>query len=204
MTTASLALRESTEPVAQQVNGNSLGVGGPLRLNLGGAGEGFLDSHIPGFLTVDLRDTPDTDVVCDCATLDRFESGTVEIVYASNILEHWSLQKTVDVLKEWNRVLKKGGKLYVSVPDFDATVKLYQKTGLTEWINYHLMGDQKHPLNYHYSLFTCASLSKQLLDAGFSDFKRVKFFDDIGVKDGSANLNNVTFEPISLNMVAVK
>lgn len=176
----------------------------PIKLNLGGAGEGFLDSHITGFLTVDLRDGPGTDIVCDCSALAGFESGTVETVYASNILEHWPLHKTVDVLKEWCRVLKPGGKLYVSVPDFEVAVRLYERYGLTEWIRFHLWGDQKHPLNYHYTCFTQATLSKDLLDAGFSDMKRVKVFDDIPVIDGSHHASNGTGELISLNMVAVK
>lgn len=179
-----------------------VGTEGLLRLNLGGIGEGFLDGAIQGFKTVDLR--AGADYQRDASDLSIFDDGSVDMIYASNILEHWSLQDTVKVLKEWARVLKKGGKLYVSVPDFDAAVKLYQKFGLTEWINYHLMGDQKHPLNYHYSLFTMATLSKQLFDAGFSDMKRVKFFDDIGVKDGSMNVDSITREPISINVVAVK
>ncbi len=127
----------------------------------------------------------------------------MEAIYASNILEHWPIAKTVDVLKEWNRVLKKGGKLYISVPDFDAAVKLYQKVGLVKWVKYHLWGDQKHALNYHYICFTFASLAKDLSDAGFMDIQKVKFFN-IGEKDGSTNVNNVTYELVSLNVVASK
>lgn len=175
----------------------------PVRLNLGGAGEGFLDGRLPGYLTVDLRPGPSTDIVCDCSSLKEFGDESVDAVYASNILEHFSLQKTVDVLKEWNRVLVPGGTLFVSVPDFDAAVKLYQKVGLTVWVNYHLMGDQKHELNYHYSLFTFATLAKSLMDAGFSDIKRVKLFS-LGGRDGSANIDNVTGQSISVNVVAIK
>lgn len=197
------ALKESTEPVVEQVNGNSLGVGGPIRLNLGGAGEGFLDSRIPGFLTVDLRPGTTTDIVADCSKLDCFESGTVDVVYASNILEHWSLTRTVEVLREWNRVLKPGGNIYISVPDFDSAVKLYLNFGLTEWLRYHLWGDQKHPLNYHYTCFTFATLAKDLMDAGFKDIKRVKEWP-FYVKDGSQNVDSLTKQPISLNVSAVK
>lgn len=175
----------------------------PLRLNLGGAGEGFLNSKMEGFLTVDLRDVPDTDVLCDVSKLEPFQDATVEVAYASNVLEHFSIHETVNVLKEWHRVLKKGGKLYVSVPDFDAAVKLYHKCGLTPWLVFHLWGDQKHELNYHYVCFTFATLAKALTDAGFSDVKRVKTFD-LGVRDGSCNINSVTGELISLNVVATK
>lgn len=176
---------------------------GSLRLNLGGAGEGFLDSHIDGFLTCDLRDTPGTDVVCDCSTLDRFGDGTVEIVYASNILEHFPMARTVSVLKEWHRVLKPGGWLYVSVPDFHRAVEMYQKHGLTEWLRFHLWGDQKHELNYHYTCFTQATLSKDLIDAGFRDAKRMNQWP-FKVVDGSQNVSNLDGKLISLNMGAQK
>lgn len=175
----------------------------PIKLNLGGAGEGFLDSHIDGFLTVDLRPGPDTDIVCDCSALAGFGAGTVEVIYASNILEHWSLLKTVDVLKEWYRVLKPGGMLYISVPDFDAAVTLYKKIGLVPWLRYHLWGDQKHPLNYHYTCFTFATLAKDLCDAGFSDVKRMAQWP-FPAKDGSQNICTVDGSLISLNVGAKK
>lgn len=173
--------------------------GGTIRLNLGGMGEGFLDGRVEGYLTVDLRDG--ADIKADCADLSFAKDKTVDSIYASNILEHWPLAQTVPVLKEWRRVLKPQGKLYISVPDFDAAVKLYLKGGLTEWLRFHLWGDQKHPLNYHYTCFTAATLAKDLIDAGFSDAKRVKAWP-FNVKDGSMNLDNATLQPISLNMEA--
>lgn len=175
---------------------------GPLRLNLGGAGEGFPKSKMEGFLTVDLREVPDTDVVCDVSKLTPFQDMTVEVAYASNVLEHFSHIETVDVLKEWHRVLRPGGKLYVSVPDFHQAIKIYEKCGLTPWLNFHLMGDQNHELNYHYSLFTFATLAKALTDAGFSDVKRVKTFGL--AEDGSINIDSVTGQLISLNVIAIK
>lgn len=177
--------------------------GGPLWLNLGGAGEGFVDSSVSGFLTVDLREGPGTDVVADISDLSLFRTDSVEIVFASQVLEHFPIAKTVDVLKEWKRVLMPGRKLYVSVPDFDQAVKLYQKCGLTQWLKYHLWGDQKHALNYHYVCFTFASLAKDLIDAGFSDVKRLKDFP-FQVKGGSTLRDTVTGELISLNVEATK
>lgn len=172
-----------------------------LRLNLGGMGEGFLDGQIPGFLTMDLR--PGADIQGDCSDLSRFDNESVDEIYASQILEHFPIADTVKVLQEWHRVLKPGSKLYVSVPDFDAAVKLYLQIGLVDWLKYHLWGDQKHTLNYHYICFTFATLARDLMAAGFSDMKRVEYFN-IGEKDGSQNVNTRTLEPISLNVVAVK
>lgn len=170
-----------------------------LKLNLGGMGEGFLDGKIPGYLTVDLRDG--ADIVADCSNLSFAEDKSVESIYASNILEHWAMDRTVEVLREWRRVLIPGGKLYVSVPNFDVAVQLYQKAGLTQWLRYHLWGDQKHPLNYHYTCFTAATLAKDLYDAGFSDSKVAKKWP-FEVKDGSQNVDTAYGMLISLNMEA--
>lgn len=172
-----------------------------LKLNLGGLGEGFLDGSIAGFKTVDLR--PGADYQRDVSDLSIFGAGSVDEIYASNILEHFSLNRTVDVLKEWYRVLRPSGILYISVPDFDATVQLYQKLGLTRWIRYHLWGDQKHELNYHYNCFTFASLAKDLSDAGFRDAKRVTAWPFV-VTDASRHINNYDKKSISLNVMAVK
>jgi len=173
-----------------------------LKLNLGGAGEGFKDSRIPGFKTVDLREGPTTDFVSDVSKLAAIKDAEVSEVYASNVLEHFTHLDTVKVLSEWCRVLKPGGKLYVSVPDFDVIVKLYQKAGYTTWLNYHLFGDQKHPLNFHYTCFTFATLAKSLVDAGFNDVRRVKTFGL--AEDGSCNIDSLTGTLISLNVEARK
>lgn len=174
---------------------------GALRLNLGGAGEGFRDAEVPGFKVVDLREG--ADFVCDAANLSSFKDGTVEEIYASNILEHFSLNRTVDVLKEWRRVLVKGGKLWLSVPDFDASVRVYLKCGLVPWVQYLIWGDQKHPLNYHYINFTWPILSHALYEAGFSDFKRLEQLP-YGVKDASTLVDTREGLPISLNAEATK
>lgn len=175
----------------------------PIRLNLGGAGEGFLEGRIPGFLTVDLRSGPDTDIVCDASKLTPFKDASVQDVYASNVLEHFSHLNTVDVLKEWRRVLVPKGQLYVSVPDFARAVEIYNKFGLTPWLNFHLWGDQKHALNYHYTGFTFATLAKALTDAGFSDVRKVGAFG-LGGKDGSTNVDSMEGKLISLNVIALK
>ncbi|HMX42293.1 MAG TPA: methyltransferase domain-containing protein [Elusimicrobiota bacterium] len=176
---------------------------GPLCLNLGGAGEGFLSGRIPGFITVDLRDVDDTDIVSDISDLSWTGDGTVDQIYCSNALEHFPIHKTKDVLAEWHRVMKPGGKLFVSVPDFDANVKIYLKTGLTAWLQYLIWGDQKAPLNYHYINFTFATLAGLLDSVGFKGIKRVQKFP-FGVEDASVHKDNWFQIPISLNMEAVK
>lgn len=176
--------------------------GKPINLNLGGAGEGFRESKLPGFLTVDLREVEGTDIVSDVSDLSMVPSGVVSQIYASNVLEHFPHTKTVDVLKEWRRVLKPGGKLFVSVPDFEACVQLYQKQGLVPWVQFLIWGDQAHALNFHYINFTFASLAFAVNQAGFYDVKRVISLP-FGLKDASEIRDTRYGIRVSLNVECV-
>lgn len=173
---------------------------GTIRLNLGGAGEGYREGRIPGFLTVDLRKDA-ADVYSDVSDLSLFTDGSVSEIYASNVLEHFPHVQTVTVLREWRRVLKKGGKLWVSVPDFEQTVRIFLMHGLTDWVQYLAWGDQAHPLNYHYINFTFGTLAKACDKAGFSDIKRVNLLP-YGLLDASTIIDNAERKPISLNCEA--
>lgn len=170
---------------------------GPLRLNLGGR-----THKIPGFLTVDLYDGDGVDVSADVAQLP-FESNSVSEIYASHILEHFSHTRTVPVLSEWQRVLIPGGKLSVSVPDFDAMVTLYKMYGLTSFIRNMLYGDQGYALAYHYTAFNAGSLLKACHDAGFSSVKRIMEMP-YGLSDCSSNVDTANQRPISVHVEAIK
>jgi len=170
-----------------------------LRLNLGGMGEGNNDTHIEGFKTVDLRDG--ADIQSDVSNLTMIKSLSVSEIYASNILEHFPHTKTLTVLKEWHRVLIPGSSCWISVPDFEANVKLFLKEGLVPWVQFLLWGDQLHPLNFHYINFTFATLAEVLTDAGFEDVQRVIQFP-FPIRDASTMRDGKYGIRISLNVKA--
>ncbi len=179
---------------------------GLVRLNLGGIGDNANvtnESKIPGFLTVDLQDVPETDIICDISKLTSFGNESVDEIYCSNALEHFPHTQTLSVLKEWHRVLKPGSNLWVSVPDMDANLKLFQHHGLIPWVVNLIWGDQIHPYAFHYINFTFGSLAQLITDAGFSDVKRIVKMP-FGIRDASEHRDNIHFERISLNVVAVK
>lgn len=138
---------------------------GPIRLNLGC---GLV--VIPGFVNIDQDPLPHVHYVRAVDDLAPFADGSVELVYASHCLEHFSHLETGRVLAEWHRVLRPGGMLRVSVPDFDRLVDVY----LAAERSLHpilglLMGGQQHRFNFHYTAFNRCSLSALLLRAGFRD-----------------------------------
>ena len=85
--------------------------------------------YVPGFLHVDILPLPNVDVVCDVANLEFLNENSVDLLYASHVLEHFGRHQYFAVLSEWYRVLKIGGILRLAVPDFRACAEQYLKSG---------------------------------------------------------------------------
>jgi predicted SAM-dependent methyltransferase len=53
----------------------------------------------------------------DCRNLKWFRDNVLDYVYSSHVLEDFSEKEAVDILREWTRVLKNGGRLILLLPD---------------------------------------------------------------------------------------
>lgn len=171
-----------------------------LKLNLGAR-----TTTIPGFKNVDKDQHGQVDIVSDVSKLE-VDDNSVSEIYASHILEHFSHKKTVDVLKEWLRVLEPGGELKIAVPDFEATMLIVQQHGLTDWVVNYLWGDQVYDSAFHYAGFDEDRLTGLLEDAGFIGVERVEYFDLVN-GDCSClgfNMDDGKRFSVSLNMIAYK
>lgn len=92
-----------------------------INLNLGCG-----DTIIDGFVNVDIRANKLHNVVSDdIESLSTFENDSVDLIYASHVLEHFGREKVLKVLNCWYNKLKDGGTLRLSVPDLDAIMRLY-------------------------------------------------------------------------------
>lgn len=169
-----------------------------IRLNLGGR-----HKPIVGFLTVDLCDEFKPDIKADVSDLSMFESESVDEIYASQILEHFPHVRTQYVLEEWYRVLKKGARMTVGVPDFARAIELYQKFGLVDFITNLLYGDQLYPLAYHYRPFTFGTLAGLLDKVGFRKIRKIDKMP-YGIIDCSSLITNLDNRNVSLNVEAWK
>ena len=126
--------------------------------------------HIPGFVHIDLSPMEHVDCRADIRHLDMFDSNSVDLIYASHVLEHFNRWEFRDVLREWYRVLKIGARLRLSVPDFEAYVELYNKQSFRlEELLACFCGGQNDELNYHNMVFDKEFLSEVLIkDIGFA------------------------------------
>lgn len=138
----------------------------PEKLHLG-CGRRF----IPGFYHVDAKVYPHVDRAADVSVLDFLPDHTVSLIYAASVLEHFGRHDYMRVLAEWYRVLKPGGVLRLSVPDFDAAVAVYLDRerfpdGI-RCIHGALIGGQHNEWDYHKMVFNTPLLTEAIVETGF-------------------------------------
>lgn len=123
----------------------------------------------PRFINIDGMPGGHIHFIRDIDNLSIFKTGSVDLIYASHCLEHFSHLALPAVIAEWHRVLKKGGTLRLSVPDFDLLLDIYRANGdAIESVVGILMGGQDYRYNFHMSLFNRDYLQKLLDAAGFA------------------------------------
>jgi len=83
-----------------------------VKLNLGCGG-----NKRKGYVNIDIRSSVNPDIVHDLTKPLPFENESVDEVFAKDILEHFSYKVTKRIVKDWHRVLRLGGKIYVQCPD---------------------------------------------------------------------------------------
>lgn len=129
------------------------------------------DVASPEFINLDARPLPHVHIVSrNIFRLRMIPDAALDMVYMSHVLEHVPRGQVLDTIREMGRVLKKGGILRLSVPDFDHIVRIYAESGQNiGTIAPALMGGQDYPFNFHYSVFNRDHLGRLLAQAGFDD-----------------------------------
>lgn len=143
------------------------------RLNLG-----CWHRNLPGFVHIDLCDLPHIDHKASIDRLPMIADDSCELVYASHSLSYFDRAGAVAALAEWRRVLAPGATLRLAVPDFDALLEVYQRSGELSKILGPLYGrmeidtaDGRQTI-YHKTVWTFRELEKLLLSVGFTNVRR--------------------------------
>ena len=150
------------------------------------------DRRIEGFINIDIQDSPTVDVIADIMDLP-YEPNTVDVIYSCCMLEHFGRNNNLkffrntcwtDVIEYWHKILKPGGELFISVPDFKAVCEEYLKNGDISKIMGITIGGQKNEEDLHGMIFDYESLSAEL-NKGFVNISRYNWQDfDAFKQDG--------------------
>jgi predicted SAM-dependent methyltransferase len=132
--------------------------------------------YIKGFKHVDLLDYSHIDYRVSVDNLSFAKDNSVELIYASHVLEHFGRDEYEKVLDEWYRVLKIDGILRIAVPDFKSIVNYYNKTADMESLLGLVVGGQKFgEYDYHKMIFDEGFLKNKLKDVGFKSISKYEW-----------------------------
>jgi len=135
------------------------------------------DRRIPGFVHVDPEPRPHVRHVGPIERLDMFADDSVDLIYASHVLEQFGRYRIFDVVSEWYRVLRPGGVLRLAGPDFAKAARYYVDQGDIRQVIGLVVGRQAGTGDYHHALFDEVNLGELLLDVGFASVDRYDWRD---------------------------
>lgn len=153
----------------------------------------------------------------------NYPNASVSQINATHCLEHVSWRKVMDVLQDWHRVLKPGGRLEIRTPDLEFIARGYLDGKTTKewpadeefikanlhpevipgwWANMKLFAGQDNPANFHFNCFDFQMLKVCLERAGFGEVKRVRL--DKEVSPGELQVEAVRPVPKVGNVITNK
>ena len=150
-----------------------------IKLNLGCG-----DKILPGYINVDVaseRAGKKPDVISDIRKL-TFDDNYADEILSVHVIEHFWRWEVFDILKEWIRVLKPGGRLILECPNLQSACEEFLKSPevksgpgqegqRTMWVFY---GDPRwqDPLMVHRWGYTPHSLSLLMNEVGLINIKQ--------------------------------
>ena len=165
-------------------------VGREIKIEIGSGG-----NPQPGYLHLDCRQgLPHLDIAADIVRHLPFKDGTVSELLSHSSIEHVSWRKVGELLADWFRVLKPGGRVIIYTPDFRYLCRSYlegktdqhiDKTYIDEarrvfgtytpsaWAMMKMFAGQEYAENFHFAAYDFELLKSVLETTGFSRITRI-------------------------------
>lgn len=131
---------------------------------------------LEGWTNCDIQRHPsaprDPDILCDVKQIPLDDQVADELM-AIHIFEHFYLWEIPDLLAEWNRLLKPGGKIILEMPDVMKAAKNLLEGQNDQNAMWPLYGDHtlQDPFMCHRWGWTYATIKPVLKKAGFTNIK---------------------------------
>lgn len=97
-----------------------------------------------GYNTIDIEASNNPNIVGDFRTMDFKD---IEEIRSQHLLEHFSREEGIKVLKLWHKWLKIGGTLIIETPDFEEICNKFKTDKY--WMARHAYGSQEAEWAYH-------------------------------------------------------
>ena len=175
-----------------------------IKLNLGCG-----NTNLKGYINIDCIENEfiKPDIKADVSKELPFESNSVDEILASHVIEHFRVWQLKEILFEWRRVLKVGGKLIIECPDIEKAIRNFKDFPNDLTMNmWAFFGDphfQETSMEHHWA-YSVKTLIPWLVEAGFTDFKETeekKYFS--GRPDRDFKIICIKSTPVSFGMDGV-
>ncbi len=125
----------------------------------------------PSSITLDIHKTSVITLLGDAKKLP-IKNESVDYIYSSHTIEHFSHSEVGQVLREWTRVLRSGGEIEIRCPDLRARALFFSlHPSKKDIIN--IYGGQDYPENLHRCGFSYGILRTLLNELGIVRVRRI-------------------------------
>lgn len=112
-----------------------------------------------------------------------YKDGTVDFIFNEHFIEHLTIEESQKSIKDFMRVLKKGGVLRIAMPDLEGAIALYQdpdwqKKPFIKRFDLQFVKTKAELLNMSFNwwghkwLYDWEELERRLNDAGFTNINK--------------------------------
>lgn len=148
----------------------------PLKLNLGCGGVFF-----EGWVNVDLENTSKANLFWNLTDPFPLPPESCSLIYSEHVLEHFSAEDGLKILRESRRLLAPGGVLRVAMPNLEHSVECYVtdswRSNFARWEELRGVKTRCEALNVamrwwgHLWLYDREELHRRLQEAGFTQIR---------------------------------
>lgn len=139
-----------------------------MKLNVG-CGNTKLD----GYINIDVDETLTPDLVHNIIEKPLpYEKDSVDQIVFFHTIEHISKRFHISIVREFFRVLKPNGEVWITFPDFEKCVERWKDNyhGQREFYEATIYGRQASLSDYHVCICTVDYVAKLLLQWGFDPY----------------------------------
>ena len=137
--------------------------------------------HRKGWVNIDANKKCKPNIVSPAHRLPMFKNGSADVIEACHLLEHLPYLQGIKALREWNRILKRGGLLFLELPDFARCVAILGKFKDPKGYDMGMIGIYGHPpmvetdglFQTHKWGWTAPALIETLTRVGFTEVTKI-------------------------------
>lgn len=122
-----------------------------------------------GYIHQDIRPLDDIEIVCDLRELDQYVMPGWKLVRAAHILEHFTRDESLNIMKMIHNLLDQDGVFQIDVPNLTWQTMAHAFKEITDdEAVYFIYGKQDYLENTHKNGYTIETLTRDLNESGFN------------------------------------